>query len=248
MERIYEKMGVLFWFMTDNEPIESFEKRMVSFIESVDLDGPNTESVAYFVLIGVNTSGSAPRYSILKFGDSDLSSISDDWLQSEMEYSYIHADTWYEVFKLAAAIMSNEDVPECEDEHDLMLFIDKDIVYIDDKPLYNITVPRIYHDRTFLPLRFIAGLYEADVGWDEKTQTASLVKGATIVKIVIGANDYTLNDKTNPLDAPAFIDPGTGQVLAPVRFIAEAFNTSVTWDVSEKSVRMSKNGSQLLLS
>lgn len=88
--------------------------------------------------------------------------------------------------------------------------------------------PIIRHDRTMLPVRFVAENLGASVSWDGATSTATVTSGETEIKITIGAETAVINGEAKTLDAPAFIE--NSRTYLPVRFVAEALGASVSWD------------------
>lgn len=98
--------------------------------------------------------------------------------------------------------------------------------------------PYIKDDRTFVPVRYLAyalGVKESDVKWDAATQTVTLTKDKSTVKLVIGSNVLTVNDQVKYMDvAPELVDPG--RTMLPARWVAEAFGAAVGWDPATQTV------------
>lgn len=98
--------------------------------------------------------------------------------------------------------------------------------------------PRIVDGRTLLVVRPVAEATGALVSWDEKTETASLVKDGKTVRIK--KNSYTLEIEDSSgiryveMDVPAQIIDG--RFVLPVRFIIEALGDTVIWDEETRSV------------
>ena len=87
--------------------------------------------------------------------------------------------------------------------------------------------PQIINSRTMVPLRAIFEEFGANVGWDEKTATATAVSNLNTIKIVKDSDTAYINDKTVTLDSPATIVDG--RFLVPLRFISEAYGAEVSW-------------------
>ena len=83
-------------------------------------------------------------------------------------------------------------------------------------------------DRTLLPVRFIAESLNAEVGWDEASQTVTLTLPDTKVVIVIGSDKMTVNDQEITLDVAA--QTLHDRTLLPLRALAEALGQKVFWD------------------
>lgn len=56
----------------------------------------------------------------------------------------------------------------------ITLFIDKTVMYVNDKPVTLETPPIIYNDFTLVPLRAVSEAAGADVGWEEDTRTVRI--------------------------------------------------------------------------
>lgn len=82
--------------------------------------------------------------------------------------------------------------------------------------------------RTLLPLRFLGEALGAEVGWDDSTQTASVILGETTVKVPIGGTEIDVNGTKQTIDVPAAtIEDRT---FLPLRAVAEALDKSIVWD------------------
>lgn len=88
--------------------------------------------------------------------------------------------------------------------------------------------PQILNGRTIVPLRAIFEAFGAKVVWNEATQTVTATKADTTVVLKIGSLSPTVNGKVVTLDQSAIIK--NSRMLAPLRFVAEAFGGVVTWD------------------
>jgi hypothetical protein len=87
--------------------------------------------------------------------------------------------------------------------------------------------PFILNGRTFVPVRFIAEAFNADVEWIKETESVIIKLGETTIILQVGNNTAFINGKAYLLDAPPVIR--NGRTFVPVRFIAEAFNADVEW-------------------
>ena len=87
------------------------------------------------------------------------------------------------------------------------------------------------NNRTMIPVRFVAENLGAKVSWDQDTQTATIEKGYTTVKITIGdAELFVINE-----GIPEKVTMDTAAVLrdsrtyVPIRFVAEALGAYVDY-------------------
>lgn len=94
--------------------------------------------------------------------------------------------------------------------------------------------PVVSNGRVLVPLRVIAEIYGADVVWKPETKTVNISLVSTKIMLTVGNNNAVINGKTALLDSPPSII--NGRVMIPIRFISEAFQSSVEWNQEEKNV------------
>jgi len=88
-----------------------------------------------------------------------------------------------------------------------------------------------------LPVRFVSETLGANVSWDEKTRTVTIVHGGNIIKLQIGSEKVISNATEYTLEAPAEID--NGRTMVPVRFIVEMLGKTVQWSEDNRMVIIS---------
>jgi hypothetical protein len=92
--------------------------------------------------------------------------------------------------------------------------------------------------RTFLGVRDIGTAIGAVIEWDQDSQTATLSKDLSVVKVTVGASAITLTKSgvtsEVPIDAPA--QNKDGRVYLPFRAVLEAFGYEVSWDQATQSI------------
>lgn len=98
--------------------------------------------------------------------------------------------------------------------------------------------PEIISDRTLVPLRAIFEAMNAEVEWDQATQTVTAKRGSVTVKLTIGASSMYKNGEAIPVDVPAQII--NDRTMIPVRVIAEAFGADVEWNGNGRAVLVSE--------
>jgi hypothetical protein len=96
--------------------------------------------------------------------------------------------------------------------------------------------PTVIDGRTMVPVRAIFEAVGANIDFNAETKTITAKKGDTTVKMTVGANAVTVNNKEVQLDAPVVIV--NGRTLAPARFVAETFGYTVQWDSENKIVEI----------
>ncbi|MCD8049015.1 MAG: leucine-rich repeat protein [Clostridia bacterium] len=94
--------------------------------------------------------------------------------------------------------------------------------------------PEIVNDRTLVPLRAIFEAMNAEVEWDQETQTVTATRGNVTVKITIGDSKLYKNGEEIAVDVPAQLI--NDRTMVPARVIAEAFGANVEWNNNGRTV------------
>lgn len=111
-------------------------------------------------------------------------------------------------------------------------------VYVEGQKVLFDVPPQTINDRTMVPIRAIFEVMGATVNWDNSTQTAICTKGNTVVKMTLNSKTEYINDVSYEMDVtPVIVD---SRILAPARYVAEAFGYFVNWDNNTKSVHINK--------
>lgn len=113
-------------------------------------------------------------------------------------------------------------------EKNIKVFTVGEQVYFKD------TQPIIKNDRTLVPIRAISESLKADVQWDEATKTVTITKDGVVIKLVLNSDTATINGTEVKLDAPA--ESINDRIIVPVRFISEAFKSTVQWEPDSQIV------------
>ena len=100
--------------------------------------------------------------------------------------------------------------------------------------------PQILNDRVVVPLRAIFEMMGAEVNWNDETKTVTATKEGVAVVLTVGDLNPTVNGKVVEIDQPGVIVDG--RTLAPLRFVAEAFGGTVTWDGDTRTAGISLPG------
>lgn len=109
-------------------------------------------------------------------------------------------------------------------------------VYLDGQALHFEVSPVIEDNRTLVPLRGIFEAMGAKVVWAQESQTATAVKGDTTVVLPVGSTSPTVNGQVQSLNVAAKIV--NGRILAPLRFVGEAFGGTVNWDQAANRIEI----------
>lgn len=107
-------------------------------------------------------------------------------------------------------------------------------VILDGKQLSFDTPPIIENATTLVPMRHIFESLGAKVNWDANSNTALAEKDGKTVKLKLGAKQAFINEKAVRLDIPG--KSVNGRTLAPLRFVAEAFDTEVNWEANTRTI------------
>ncbi|MEQ8237147.1 MAG: stalk domain-containing protein [Syntrophomonadaceae bacterium] len=101
-------------------------------------------------------------------------------------------------------------------------------VTLDGKSLVFDVAPVTENDRTLVPIRAVFEAMGAALTWDQTTLTATANKNGTVVGIKVGSTTPTINGVSKIIDVPAIAV--NGRIMAPLRFVAEAFGGTVIWN------------------
>lgn len=129
-------------------------------------------------------------------------------------------------------LMTMVSVPAIAADMTPKVFIDGQVVTFDVAPI-------IDNGRTMVPLRAIFEKMGATVTWNDANKSATAVKGDTTVVVIIDSISPTINGEVKTIDVPAKIVDG--RTLAPMRFVCEAFGSTVDWDPVTLTINMKSN-------
>ncbi|MCL1842714.1 MAG: stalk domain-containing protein [Defluviitaleaceae bacterium] len=123
------------------------------------------------------------------------------------------------------------------------VYADEIRVTVDGTPVDFANAPPVLVDgRTLVPVRAVFEALNFDVDWNPETQTATLLRGADILEISIGAGDFVINGQNRPLDVPAQIIDG--RTMLPIRLPLESVGYGVAWDGVSSTVLVTSGGVQ----
>ena len=94
--------------------------------------------------------------------------------------------------------------------------------------------PITVNSRVMVPMRKIFEALDADVDWNDDTQTVTAIKDDLVVELEINNAVMLINGNEIILDVPPLLT--NGRTLVPVRAVAESFNAKVDWDELTQSV------------
>ncbi|MFE8701598.1 copper amine oxidase N-terminal domain-containing protein [Cytobacillus sp. FJAT-54145] len=109
-------------------------------------------------------------------------------------------------------------------------------VLLDGEPVEFDQQPVIQNGRTLVPFRKIYEELGAEVSWESKTKTVTVVRDNKVIKLQLGSVHASANGAYVKLDTPAQII--NNRTMVPLRFISESFGAKVNWDNNEKLVEI----------
>jgi len=116
----------------------------------------------------------------------------------------------------------------------ISVFVEGSYVYC-DQPLI------IVDGRTLVPLRAVCDSIGAQVRWTESTQTATITKGKTTLKLQVGNNMMQVSGESPVrLEVPPQVY--NGRILLPIRNVVERFGYTVQWRDSDRTVVIEEKG------
>lgn len=120
----------------------------------------------------------------------------------------------------------------------LEFYIGKPYVYINGIIVKMEVAPFIKDGRTFVPVRYVAEPFGAQVIWNGTERKVTLIH-KKFIELWIGNPQATVDgtaiyiDPTNTSVMPFIME---GRTLLPLRFVSEAFGATVNWDSVAKKV------------
>lgn len=107
-------------------------------------------------------------------------------------------------------------------------------VYVDGEPVAFDVNPRILNDRTMVPMRGIFEALDAQVEWEQETQTVTAQRNDRRVVLRVNQESMTVDGTEVALDVPPVIREN--RTLVPIRAIAQGLGVSVEWLEDIKAV------------
>jgi hypothetical protein len=100
--------------------------------------------------------------------------------------------------------------------------------FVNGKALSTDVPPFVKDGRTLVPVRAIVASLKANVQWDPSTQTVTIQRGDTTVKLQIDSNEYLVNGQPGTLDVPATLK--NGRTFLPLRAISQLLGAKVDYE------------------
>lgn len=115
-------------------------------------------------------------------------------------------------------------------------------IYIDDRLVSSDVAPVVVNSRVLVPIRVVSEGLGAQVSWDNPSQTVTVKKGSTTLKMVVNKTTYTKNGANKTMDVPVKVIKN--RTLVPIRVVSEDLGAGVQWDKGNVYVQ---SGGQLII-
>ena len=109
--------------------------------------------------------------------------------------------------------------------------------------------PAIFQGTTMVPVRTVMEALGANVAYAQAAKTITITKGDTVVTLTLGSNEATVEKdgktETATLTKAPYIAQANGvySTMVPVRFVSEAWDTTVLWDDDHRTVVLADTAS-----
>lgn len=129
--------------------------------------------------------------------------------------------------------------PKPQSKH-LKFYIDSNNYYINGTSTTMEVSPVIYHDRTMLPIAYIAEPLGAQTTWDSVSGKITIILNNKTIELWLGSNTARVNEAVVPIDAndlavtPLILPPG--RTMVPLGFIAQNLGCTVNWNAATREV------------
>lgn len=111
-------------------------------------------------------------------------------------------------------------------------------IYLDGKQIHSDVSPYILPqvNITMVPLRVISENLGADVFWDDRNQTATIIREGTVIAMTMNQTYAIVNNNSIPLDAS--VQNRQGRTMVPLRFVSEQLGLQVGWDQATRTITL----------
>jgi len=115
-------------------------------------------------------------------------------------------------------------------------------VTLDGSPIAFDVPPQTINDRTMVPLRAIFEALDANIYWNDNTQTVTATRDGHVVVMRVGDPVITVAGNNVTLDVPPQIV--NDRTLVPARAVAESFGVNVDWNGETQTVILTTGTTQ----
>lgn len=141
----------------------------------------------------------------------------------------IYKENNEEIFELRGLHFRDQIISKIKKADDKIIFAVGKHFYINNKSQIQMDVPTIIcNDRTYVPVRYLAnalGISDNHITYNNNRVT--LIKGNTVIELIIDRSSIIINGNEITIDTASFIQDS--RTYLPARFIAEALGYKVDW-------------------
>jgi N-acetylmuramoyl-L-alanine amidase len=116
-------------------------------------------------------------------------------------------------------------------------------VKINGQPIFVDANPYVRHQRTYVPIRFVAEAFNMEVDWIQDEKKAVLKNETTTIEMWIDSNRLLVNGEEKLMDV--CIEGVGGRTMVPIRHFAEILDFTVRWDDLTCSVELVKESAEI---
>lgn len=140
----------------------------------------------------------------------------------------------------AVEIPVSIDIPQPKVPIVVEMVVGNKLAIVDGKIVELKVAPQVVKGTTLVPFRFVAESFRAEVMWDAKAKTVTMVFLSKNLRIYITENDPVVKiidngtERTETLSVPA--KNIEGSLCVPIRFFAQALGAKTDWDSATKKI------------
>ncbi len=129
-----------------------------------------------------------------------------------------------------------------EAEKVIILNIGRTAYYVNNQRQEMDATPIISEGRAFLPIRYVADVIGAVLGWDRYEQKATVTFKGKVIELWIGKYTARVDGEPRLIDAqnlnvkPIIVPPG--RTMLPLRFISESLGCQVDWNSTSQEIKV----------
>ncbi|WP_042170103.1 stalk domain-containing protein [Paenibacillus gorillae] len=116
----------------------------------------------------------------------------------------------------------------------IVMNIGKKTATIDGKSITLDVAPLELNGTTYVPLRFVSDALGATLKWDDKLNRVSVIKGSTMLEMVIGKKELVMNGKRSDTAVAPIVR--NGRTLIPIRLFSENLGLKVGFENKTKKI------------
>jgi transcriptional regulator CtsR len=171
---------------------------------------------------------------------ADITEYSDTGLSPGTTYYYrVRA---YNFTGNSAYSSAADATTTAEAEKVIILNIGRASYYVNNQRLEMDVAPMIIEGRTVLPIRYLAEVIGAEVGWNQYEKKATITFKGKDIELWIGKSTARVDGEPKLIDpqnikvVPVVIPPG--RTMLPLRFISENLGCKVDWNANSQEVKV----------